>query len=229
VLFTVVRCITAATGQAAWQKTLEYIRKSREEAGQPLHYEYSEQFFIYFLDNYAAPVMYILLGIGVLLDLTCWRYRSITKTLFVYECTLLMASNLLPMDYGLFEAQVICSDFLIIIATVGCHPSVNVIFSALFFFIVLFVESPIVRDASSAFDQTYSKVVHLSSLLFYSTLIWVAFKYASRLYERLADPNEDKKETLINVMSEGVIIMNTTNSDKIAFTNETARVILQAA
>ena len=88
--------------------------------------------------------IYGILILGVVLDLACWRWRKLSNYLFIYECLYMGAISFVPLNYGTYEAFVICMNMLILILTIGCNAGVDIIISTLLYFLIAFVQSPLV-------------------------------------------------------------------------------------
>ena len=87
-----------------------------------------------------------MLVVGVLLNLACWKYRNLALGLFPYECLILVLTNFMPINYGVFSAFINFSSLLVFVITLGCHTGSNIVFSTLLYFIIEFVQAPRVRD-----------------------------------------------------------------------------------
>ena len=79
-----------------------------------------------------------MVGVGVLLDLACWRYRKMAKVLFFFECLQLVLEGFVPIDFGQSQAFFVCVQLLLLQVTVGLHSGPNIVASTLLFFVIQF-------------------------------------------------------------------------------------------
>ena len=81
-----VRVLSTSLGHTFWQKAIASLNDDQEGSGEPVKLDYNENLFRNFVEPAAVPVLVSMLGIGILLDLVCWRYRKVANCLFAFEC-----------------------------------------------------------------------------------------------------------------------------------------------
>ena len=137
-------------------------------------------------DDHFEVAMYSLLGIGVLLDIFCYKYRKLANIIFFYECAYLLLLSLISFDHGLDSAFVIFASFLVYIVTLGCHAGICTMTAAIFYFIIVFM-IPKFRDEEDARYHylIYHKILYLISLLVSSPLCFLAINWVLNLVEKL--------------------------------------------
>ena len=119
---------------------------------------YNEKFYRSHVDGNIRYVVYAMLAVGVTLDLACWRWRSAANMIFAFECLLLVLEGLIPIDFGQWQAFVVCVELLLLQASVGLHPALNIVASTFIYFVMEFFESPAVR-ASDGYESKASYAV----------------------------------------------------------------------
>ena len=80
-----------------------------------------------------------MLVVGVLLDISCWKFRKMTMILLTYECVMLVLNGCLPVDKGVDGPFQNFASLLILQVFLGCHAAVTIIFSTLLFFLIEFL------------------------------------------------------------------------------------------
>ena len=99
-------------------------------------YAYNQEYFNEFVSPHFDIAMYSMLAVGVILDLACWKYRNLAMGLFPYECFMLILTNCMPINYGVYSAFVTFSCLLAIVITLGYHTGVSIVISTLLYFLI---------------------------------------------------------------------------------------------
>ena len=53
-----------------------------------------------FIQEKFEIVLYLVLGVGVILDLVCLKYRKVARGLFYYECVIIVLMSFVPIENG---------------------------------------------------------------------------------------------------------------------------------
>ena len=143
-----------------------------------------------FFDKYIASnfdiVMYSMLGIGVLLNIFCCKYRKLAAGLFAYECVNLLLSAFICVDRGVVSSFLTFASLLIYVVTLGCHAGICMILSVLTYFLVEFVIEP--QVTGNQFEEkylTYHKILYQMSLFVSCSFGFIVIKWMFRLLSRL--------------------------------------------
>ena len=163
-----------------------------------------------------------MLGIGVLLDIFCYKYRKLASLVFFYECVHLLLLALISFDHGLDSAFVTFASLMIYMGALGCHAGICTVTAAMFYFIIEFM-IPKFRDEEN--DEyhylTYHKILYLVNLVVSSSLWFLAINWVLNLVERLKKL-EMGPRTLIDQMSEGCLLYSF-DKNKLLFCNSIAQ------
>ena len=100
------------------------------------------EFFDKYIDSNFDIVMYSMLGIGVLLNTFCCKYRKFAAVLFAYECVNLLLNAFICVDRGVVSSFLTFASLLIYVVTLGCHAGICMILSVLTYFLIEFVIEP---------------------------------------------------------------------------------------
>ncbi len=80
----------------------------------------------------------MLIVIGVILDIACWRVRKLARYIMVYEAIYLAFYCLCPFDYGGFQAQILFFNVVFNYIMVCSHVHVDAILSGLCYAVCAF-------------------------------------------------------------------------------------------
>ena len=94
------------------------------------------------VEPYYEIAMYSLIGVGVLIDTFCWKYRKLALGLFAYECTILLLSSTICNVMGGHSSFMIFASLLLNVITLGCHSGVSTFLAMISYFIIQFVLHP---------------------------------------------------------------------------------------
>ena len=83
-----------------------------------------------------------MLGIGVLLDIICFKFRKVAMVLFYYECVLIALLAFVPIDYGYSAPFISMVNFLFTVTMFGCHAGIDIVISLILFFLIQFLIKP---------------------------------------------------------------------------------------
>ena len=97
------------------------------------------EFFDSYIDSYFEIAIYSMLGIGVMLDTFCCKYRKLAACLFAYECVNMLLNACICVDKGVLSSFVTFASLLIYVVMLGCHAGSCMIMSTLSYFIIEFV------------------------------------------------------------------------------------------
>lgn len=120
--------------------------------------------------------MISLLFLGIMLDLWCWKSRSVAQCLFIYEFLHILVVNSIEVDYGFYQSFALFCEISIIAVAVGCNSCANVVSATLVFFFISFVEIPVLRD-DSHYNQTHIKIFFNMVTLLFTMAAWMAINY----------------------------------------------------
>lgn len=176
-------------------------------------------------DDHFEVAMYSLLGIGVLLDIFCYKYRKLAAIIFFYECAHLLLLSFVSFDHGLDSAFVTFASLMVYIGTLGCHAGICTVAATMFYFIIEFM-IPKFRDEEDAKYHylIYHKILYLMSLLVSSSLCFLAINWVLNLVENLKKL-EMGPRALIDQMSEGCLLYSF-DKNKLIFCNSMAQKFL---
>ena len=168
---------------------------------------YNEKFYRSHVDGNIRYVVYAMLAVGVTLDLACWRWRSAANMLFAFECLVLVLEGFIPIDFGQWQAFVICLQFLLLQASVGLHPAANIVASTLIYFAVEFFESPKVRASDDYKSKTSYSVAGLLACFVVGTLLQMGLLFVKKvIYE--SQQAGKKEKGLLRLAGEGIVLFS---------------------
>ena len=83
-----------------------------------------------------------MLGIGVILDIFCYKYHKLAAGLYIFDCTYLLLGTCINVDNGVDSAFLTFVSLLTYNLTLGCQAGICTISSLLLYFIIeLTIES----------------------------------------------------------------------------------------
>ena len=126
--------------------------------------------------------MYSMIVLGVLLDVACWKYRKLATCLFLFECVIVILNGFAPINYGYYGPFVTLVSLFVLVTMLACHfPGPNIVFVTLFYFMIEFVQQPMVTESP---NYSYQKFICMLTLFVLSSLVWMLIRWVLRLQTR---------------------------------------------
>ena len=125
-----------------------------------------------------------MLGIGVLLDIFCKKYRKLASGLFAYECMILFLDSCVCVDRGVYSAYLTFMSLLVYTIVLGCQFGMCIVVTTLCYFIIEFVLEPQVSGKDNAY-LIYHKVLFQICQFVFCSLGLMAINWMFKLYRNM--------------------------------------------
>ena len=176
-----VRVLINITKQAHWQKVIDSDKDDK----------YSLKAFN---DESFQIAMYTMLGVGVILDIFCYKYHKLAAVLYIFDCVYLLLNTCINIDTGVESAFLTFASLLTYNLALGCQAGICTISSMLLYFIIELTidsnpsyetDSPEITTDIDLGYLVYYKILYLISLFVFSTLGFLAINWVLRLFGKL--------------------------------------------
>ena len=172
--YILYRILSSSILQAKWQQSMLEINEAREEDGDGLDslpYSINQSLYENIVEPLVQPVMYTSLAIHIVFNLISWRYSRLTNLIFWCEVIHLLLCAMVPINYGVFQSFIVGMDMIALMALLNNSFNVNIVVVTLQYFVMVFVQRPIVFDKNNSMEDSVEFICYLFLTVFVCTSI----------------------------------------------------------
>ena len=135
-----------------------------------------------------------MISIGVVLDILCFKYRRLSSGLFFYEIVLLVLTNCIYIDKGVYSTFVTSMTLLGYVLCLSCYQGTAILIATAVYFLIEFILNRNVEAEEAQNNLNYlnfHKVVFCMSLFVLSSLGFMGLNWVLQLASKLGSLQRD--------------------------------------
>jgi len=190
------RVVYPLLGISYWQKTYR-TRAERENIDQE---------FIDKTEEYVKALIIVLIPLGVILDLICWRRRNLSWMLFYYELVSTVVQGFVPFDQGDYQGLVLMLLLLSNFIAVASHVAPHMIWSLLTLLFIEFGPLMLVNKQELGVFMVITKLLNGAFGFVILNVLGMQLTYIVRIKSQLVELMAENMN-LFDEMHEGLVVV----------------------